>query len=216
MKKTLQSYSSTETTGSGSKKLLVPSGAQLILYLLISALLLTLFNIRQLWEYLNNVILAGGGIGSILGDTSSGLGHLFNSLSHSIVLQVIFWICIGSLIYVLIWFGRNLMINILNDVVADNYLHPASYSRFHYWESVLLRKFFFSLSLLVLLFYIFAGSRLVGSFASVAYNLISHFSLRTSLLELGGIVLATMALVHSLVLIVQITIQSWRFIYRDL
>jgi hypothetical protein len=218
MKKTLQSYSSSATVGATSKNFLIPTWSQLVLYLLISLLLLTVFNLRQLWEYLNNNILAsdGLGLGSVISENASGLHKLLNSLSQSIILQVAFWVCIGSLIYMLIWFVRNVVINILNDVVADSYVHPSSYSRFHYWESIIARKIFFGISLTVLLFYFFAGWRLMSSLAELAYQLFPQFTTPQNLLELTGAVLVTMALVHSFILITHITINSWRFIYRDL
>jgi hypothetical protein len=216
MKKTLQSHNSAETLGASSKNLLIPSPTQLVLYFLVSLLVLTLFNLRRLWDYLNSVILANGGVGSLVSDQSTVLGRFFDSFSHSIILQVVFWVCIGSLIYVLIWFGRNLVINVLNDVVADNYVHPPTYSRFHYWESVIFRKVFFGFTIVVMLFYFFAGWRLIASLSDQAYKLISQFDAQHSLLLLAGITLVTMAFIHSFLLVGQITLNSWRFIYRDL
>jgi hypothetical protein len=217
MKKTLQSYSSASTIGATSKNFLVPSWSQLVLYLLISILLLIIFNLGGLWSYLNSVILAPeGGLDSVLAEHASGVRHFLNAASQSIILQIIFWVCIGSLIYVLIWFIRNVVVNILNDVVADQYIHPPSYSRFNYWGSVIARKVFFAISTLVLLFYFFASWRLVSSFAALARKLVTQPITSHSVAELIGIALVIMAVLHTLILIIHIVTNSWRFIYRDL
>jgi hypothetical protein len=217
MKKTLASQNSVTTVGATSRDFLVPSWSQLILYLLISLLLLIIFNLGRFWDYLNLVILAPGeGVDSLLAEHASSLHRIFSVASQSIILQVIFWIGIGSLVYILIWFIRNVVINILNDVVAASYIHPPSFNRFSYWESVIARKVFFGISLAVLMFYLFAGWRLVGSLADLAATEVSKFADLHSMLKLAGIVLIAMALIHSLILIGHITANSWRFIYRDL
>ena len=218
MKKTPQSYSSSASNADTGKSFLIPSVSQLVLYLLITTLLLVAFNLGHIWDYLNNNILASGsdGLGDIIGDDSSSLHQFFNSISHSVVLQVVFWVCLGSLIYLFIWFVRNIVINILNDVVAANYVHPQGYNRFHYWESIIARKVFFAISLAILIFYFFAGWRLVDSLSELAYRLFPDFTDPQNFLKLAGIVVVIMALVHSFILIIRITVNSWRFIYRDL
>jgi hypothetical protein len=216
MKKKLQSYSSSEIVGAANKNFLVPTSTQLVLDMLIAILLLFFFNVGRLWNYLNQYVLSQeGGLGGVVGNST--LHKIFNTISQSTILQVAFWVCIGSLVYVLIWFLRNIVINILNDVVADSYVHPRGYSRVNYWESIIARKIFFGVSVIVLVFYFFAGWRLLSSLAAQIYTLFGHYyDPPINLLRVASIVVITMAVVHVFMIICHIAVNSWRFIYRDL
>ncbi len=116
--KKIESHSS--NIGITNKRFILPSGLQILLYLLISVLLLIVFNLLSLWRYLNNVVLApNGGLDGIIADRSSGLHQFLNAASQSLVLQILFWMCVGCLIYIFIWFLRNISTSIINDLIAD-------------------------------------------------------------------------------------------------
>ena len=52
---------------------------------------------------LEKVVLAPvGGLDSIIADKAPVLHTFFNSLSQSIFLEVLFWVCVGCIIYIFI------------------------------------------------------------------------------------------------------------------
>jgi hypothetical protein len=215
MKNDIESHST--NIGSSSKQFLLPSGTQLFLYALTGILLLLVLNIKNAWHYLNSTVLESqGGLDKILSQKAPGVHSFLSYLSQSIILQVIFWILVGCIVYVIFWFVRNITTNLLNDIVADKYVHPTAYKRFAYWESILARKVFFAISVVVLILFLATSARVLMYLASLAYDSFAHFQLANSLLELLQIVASTTGLIYILVLIGHIVINSWRFIYKDL
>ncbi len=217
MQTDIQSHNSTSTIGATNKQLLLPSGSQILLYFLISILILTTLNLDKAWNYLNQVVLVPqGGLDSLIAKNAPGLHKFLNYISQSVLLQVIFWIGVGCVVYVLIWFAKNIFINIRNDMVADNYVHPASYKRSSYWESVVARKIFFWVSLLVLLFFVISGTRLVVYLSDLCYLMVSEFHAKHSVFVISKSVLATTGFIYVLVLLIHLTVNSWRLMYKDL
>jgi hypothetical protein len=215
MKNNIESHSS--SVGTTSQQFLLPSGTQLLLYALIGILLVLALNLKNAWDYLNKTVLKPqGGLDRILAQKAPGLHHSLNSLSQSIALQVVFWIFVGCIVYVFIWFIRNITTNILNDIVADKYVHPISYNRSTYWGSILARKVFFWASITVLVLYLVSGTRLLVYLSDLAYRFTVDFSLSHSLLEFMQIIAAATGLIYLLILIVHIAVNSWHYMYKDL
>jgi hypothetical protein len=185
--------------------------------MLVSILMLIILNIKKLWDYLNITVLAPqGGLDKIIAEKAPALHNLLNSLFQSVALQFLFWLFIGCVIYIFIWFAKNIVINIRNDLVADRFLHPLNYQRYKYWESVISRKVFFWISIAVLAIYIISCYRLVVSLAASCYNQIEHFHSWSSLAVISEAVLATTGIIYILVLLLHLVINTWQLIYKDL
>jgi hypothetical protein len=215
MKNQIESHSS--IVGSTSKQFILPSGTQLLLYALVGILLLIALNIKNAWDYLNSTVLKPqGGLDSILARKAPGIHKFLSSVSQSIALQVIFWVFIGCIVYVLIWFMRNIATNILNDIVADKYVHPEDYKRSKYWESILARKFFFWASTVVLVLYLAAGATVLVYLSQLAYQFTVNFQLVYSLWQYLQLAAAATGLIYILILIIHVCVNSWRFMYKDL
>lgn len=203
--------------GLTSKQFLLPSGIQLVLYVLISLLILLILNLKNAWDYLNHTVLSPqGGLDKIIAQKSPELHKVLTSLSQSIILQVVFWVFVGCAVYVVIWFIRNVSINLLNDFVADKYVHPDSYHRAAYWGSILARKVFFWVSAIVLVFYLIAGARLLVYMSDLCYRFVINFHGLHSFWEIVQIIAATTGLIYLLILIIHVVVNSWRLIYKDL
>jgi hypothetical protein len=200
-----------------SSSYVFPSIYQLILYFLVSILILTLLNIKNAWTYLNDTVLKpNGGLDSIVAQSAPGVHHFLNSLSQSIILQVIFWIFVGCAVYLLIWFIKNVAINLLNDITADQYIHPKTYRRSLYWSGILSRRIFFWTSAIVLLGYLIESARFMGYIADICYQAILVFKPLQSSLDILESAIVTTGLIYILVLITHVCINSWRLIYKDL
>lgn len=213
---TIESQSTIIAKDATSKQFLRLSISQLLLYLLVSVILLAVLNAKHAWDYLSkNIFSEQGGLGHIVPQTS-WLGHTLNSLAHSAILQIVFWIVIGCLVYVILWFVRNIITNLMNDIAADGYIHPATYRSYLFWRSVLIRKVFSVISLLVWIIYIGIFIRTVMELAKLCHGILTDYITLNNLLELLGAVVLTVGLVYFLVLIARVVIYSWRSIYRDL
>jgi hypothetical protein len=194
-----------------------PTIYQLVLYFLISFLVLILLNIRRAWTYLNDTVLKPhGGLDSIIAQSTPGAHKVLNSISQSIILQVIFWIFVGCAVYLLIWFIKNIAINMLNDITADQYIHPKTYKRYVFWTGIFSRRIFFWISAAILVIYLAASARFMGYLADICYRAILNFEpVKSSLSILESAIVAT-GLIYVLVLIAHICVNSWRLLYKDL
>lgn len=199
------------------RQFLVPSWAQVFLYVLVSLLLFGLFNVQSIWRDYNNALLLNPELLSgAVTDKGNGLSEIWNTLLHSSLLQVVFWMTVGALTYLFIWFVRSVSTNLRNDIIADEYIHPASYNRKGYWESVIAHKILFGATVVVLFGYLYANLKLQPLLAQVGYSAIKDFEVIPSLIDLIGVILGTVILLHLLTLLFRVTANSWRFIYKDL
>lgn len=212
----IESQSTIIAKDATSKQFLQLSISRLLLYLVLSILLLAVLNAKHLWNYLIKNIFSGhGGLGHSI-PQKSWIGHTLNTLSHSAILQVIFWVVVGCVVYTVLWFVRNIITNLMNDIAADRYIHPATYKSYLFWRSVMIRKIFSGASLIVLIIYIGIFISAVTDLANICYGLVTNFATMNDLLQLLGAVVLTVGLIYFLVLIARVTIFSWRMIYRDL
>jgi hypothetical protein len=208
---------SKESIGATNKSLLVPSVSQFFLYFLIGLLVLIILNLGKAWSYLNDTVLKPeGGLSSIINTNAPEAHNVLNSLSHSIILQVVFWVFVGCAVYIILWFFRNITINLLNDITADQYVHPASYKRYKFWSGIIARRIFFWLSAVILVLFTLASARTLLYLSNFSYDAVVNFQSLQSSIDIIGSLIATTAMIYVLVILVHIVINSGRLIYKDL
>jgi len=198
------------------RRFLLPSLAYSAFYLFVSLLTLLMLNSQHIWRYFSSHDLAGQSLGQAIGQNAKGVQSFFSRISEGRILQILFWALIGIFIYILVWFIRNILLSVRNDIVADEYIHPHAYNRANYWHSVIGRKVFFTFSALVLVGYVYSCVKLLPLLASVCRNAISDFSWSPSIVELIGSWLAVAFLLYLLLLLGRVTAIIWRLIYQDL
>jgi len=208
MKKNIRSHS-TQTSNPG-RAFWLPDWLQLLLYFFISFLILVALNFRALWDHLNRDTLAS------TSENASGLQSWLAGSSQTRILQFVFWMFIGCTVYVFIWFIGSVFTNIYNDVVVDEYVHPKTFNRKRYWQSVLFRKLFWITSLVTLMAFILTSIKLMPQLGNLAFRGVQDFNWRDSSLELLGALAATTGIIYLFVLLVHICLNSWRAINRDL
>lgn len=191
----------------------VPSITEIILYALTSLVLLTVVNVSAIWDYLSGNP-SGRQYAEELFGQGSGDGILGTSLQGRIS-QIVVWGLMGILIYTVVWFVKNILTNLRNDVIADEYIHPRSYSRKNYWKSIAIRKVFFVGILAVLAGYIYLCVKLFPIFSSYYLNAITNFS-ASSLINALAVIAGMAILLHILVALSRLAINSWQFIHADL
>jgi hypothetical protein len=208
---------SSSSSGATRNNFLVPGGSQFILYFLISILLLILLNIKKTWDYLNQTVLKPeGGLDGVIANNAPGIHKVISSITQSIILQVLFWIFVGCVVYMTIWFIKNIAINLVNDVTADQYVHPLSYKRYKFWGSILARRTFFWISSGVLVFFLAVSARLIIDLSGLCYDAVTDFAFIQSLLNIAGSLLAVTSIIYLGVLLVHVVMTSWQIMYKDL
>jgi hypothetical protein len=208
---------SNNSIGMTSRNVLVPSPSQFFLYFLISFLLLIALNIKNAWDYLNQIVLKPqGGLDSIIADKAPGVHNILTSLSQSILLQVIFWVFVGCVVYIIIWFVKNIAINLLNDITADQYIHPSSYKRGKFWGGIFARRIFFWINAAILVVYLAVSARMFVYLADLCYDSVTDFATVQSSLQIVGSLLAATSAIYICVLLVHVTMNSWQLMYKDL
>jgi hypothetical protein len=199
------------------RQLFVPNPVKILLYLLTGFITLAVSNIVNFWTYFyatpdgqKQVIdIFGGGPG--LQDQ----GGFFSTTLQGRLGQIVVWGLIGIGIYIAIWFIKNIITNLRNDVVADEYVHPHSYSRTSYWRSIAVRKGMFILIGGVLLGYMFLCYQLLPILSNIFFTAITNIDTGSGLNTLTTTV-AVALMLHVLVVLIQLAIHSWRFISSDL
>jgi hypothetical protein len=208
---------SKDSIGATNKSFLVPSVSQFFLYFLVSLLLLIALNVDKAWDYLNYTVLKPeGGLDSIISTNAPGIHKVLNSLFQSIVLQIIFWVFVGCAVYIILWFVRNVAINLINDLTADQYVHPANYKRYKFWSGIIARRIFFWISAAVLVAYIFVSAKTLLYLAHFSYDAVINFQKLQSIIDIAGSLIAVTSMVYITVLLVHVVINSGRLMYKDL
>ncbi len=198
------------------KSLFLPSRLHFFLYFLISLLSLTFINSQNIWRYFNSSVIQQTNLGDLISNNFPKLHNFLSKIPQARALQVAFWILIGTTLYIVFWFVRNVLNNLRNDLVASEYIHPKNFTSSGYWRPIIVRKAFFGLTSFVLLAFIYSGLKLSFALAGLCYAVIINFRLLHSLLEITLAVLAMTVLIHFFVVLCRVVIHSWQFIYVDL
>ncbi len=196
------------------KDLFLPNPFHMLLYLLTSVVVLVALNASKFWDYLTRDYNGQAHSLELFGSGEDGSGILGSSTSGRLG-QMLVWGLVGVVIYIVIWFLKNIVTNLHNDVIADEYVHPHSYNRTKYWKSVVSRKALFVVIASVLVGYIYLVIQLLPVLISYFYQMVINFNYQNGLYGLASVASTTL-LMHILVSLCRLTISAWRFIYADL
>lgn len=216
MENNIRSYNS--RTSEALKRLFIPTPPQLILDVTLAVLILLSLNARAIWHYFTQGITADSQVqlGNLISERLPFITETLDRLAHSRLGQILFWLFLGCVVYLFIWLIGNFVTNIRNDIVADEYLHPKSYNRAGYWGSVLAHKVMFICTVIILLAYIFAGSKLIILLGGLCYQaLLDFYWLRSSVTLLGALLVSAVVL-QIFFFLLGFVRNTWQVIYRDL
>jgi hypothetical protein len=214
MKKNISSYNSSIEFRDN----LFPGMMQLIFCTLLAIILLAILNGRAIWTYLTTGLAPNSTVdlGSVINRYAPWTYKVFDFVTHGRVSQMLFWVFVGCVAYMLIWLGGNVLTNIRNDIVADAYVHPKFYNRSGYWSSILSRKVFFVCLMIIFLIFLYTFGRLAQVMANLTFQSIADFEVVRSLLTIAGSILGLAVLIYCLTLLLRIIRNTWRYIYKDL
>jgi|SRR5581483_11328469 len=212
--RTLQSYNS--RVKNSLRLFLMPGPADIALYLFLALMLLLGLNAINIWDYFSSHNLVSQNLGQLISQNEPWIPNFLKRLSEGRLLQGVFWAVLGIFIYILVWSLRNLTVNIRNDIVADEYIHPAEYKRFIYWRSIIGRKVMFVVAVVVWVAYIISGVQLVSSLATTCRQAVASSDWLSILTQLLGCWIVVSVLIYLLILLGRVVMIGWRLIYTDL
>src|SRR3989344_3088959 len=199
-----------------ARQFFIPSRAQVFMYILISSLLLVLLNGQTIWSKFKTNLQTDISFNDVIVGNAPFMQKVIDRLSHSRVPEIIFWLLVGCAVYIIVWFARNITSNIVNDVVADSYLHPSNYDRRLFWQSIIARKTLLFFCVLVLITYIIIGVKFLPIVAKFFYSAIDDFRLSPSVVEILVSIFITTLLLYLFILLTHLTVNLWRLVYRNL
>ncbi len=197
------------------KQLLVPDRLQAGLYFVMGLILLVVFSAPALWESFKANAL-GGAEAQVWGSdaVTHQIQRFWERFGASRGLQITVWILAGAALYLIIWFLRNLVVNIKNDFIARGFVGAGAGRG--YWRSVLGLKIFFGLSLVVTIIYLIFGLRLMHLLSQQFYIAITELKLWPSPAELVWLMAASSFLLYVFAVLLHLVASSSRAIYKGL
>lgn len=199
-----------------ARQFFLPSRAQFFMYILVSSLVLIFLNGQTIWNNFKGNLQSDLTLSDVVIGNAPVLQKVIDQLAHSRVPEIVFWLMVGCGVYIIVWFIRNISGNVINDVVADSYLHPKNYSRWMFWQSVIARKILFFFCIFLLIVYVFTGIKFLPAVARFFYSAIDGFSLSPSIVQIIISVFITSFVLYLFILLVHLTVNLWRLVYRNL
>jgi hypothetical protein len=210
----IQSYNTRQQRLSQNRHFFLPSTEEIVLYLIIAFLLLSLIEIADIWNYFNQTVIGvKGGFSAILSANTPLVDKTANFLNEGTPLQFLFWFIFGALFYALIWSLKTIFINFRNDMVIGKYYVQSSSAKKKFLVSAINRRVFFVLVVLIMGVFIFKTVKAVTSLAGLYYeDLLPSFHMPNSLLTVGMSILLTAVLIHILMVLFRLVAVSWHYI----
>jgi len=198
------------------KKFVFPNGFQLLLYFLLSVLIVIFINAKTAWKDLSDsVLLPQNGLHDLV-QPGGTVDMVWRNIANSQLPLIVFWALIGCLIYLFIWFVKSIVTNLQNDMIADLYQHPSTYSRSGFWANVIGHKVLFVTAVLVTIIYIYALFIFLPLVSHQAYRSIKYFESSLDILYVVIIIAGIMLLIHMFLLLIHMILNMWKIIYKDL
>lgn len=196
------------------KSFFLPSGSEGALFIMLSVILLIIFNTNAVIHHVdNNVLSAASSLKANYSTFANGFNTSFSQALGGRLGQILLWAFIGALAYIGLWLAKNVMNSFENDVISDHYLHPSSYSHIGYWGSSLSVKTFLLADVLVAIAYIYVFLKAVmPGLAALTSSAVYNFEVSTSLLYIFGCVLAGAVLLYAFSLLLRFTSHLWKLL----
>ncbi len=213
-----QDYSRTSKVRLFLTQFLIPSPIELVPYFFVSLLVLGIISYQTLLT-----ILADGSpitplsVPEVFGQRVEYVTNLLNVPFIGRIVLFIFWLGIGSVVYMGVWVFQNLAIEVYDNVATPKLKHPKEESEEGWWGTSLAHTIFFCSSGLLFLFYILVAYNILMP----AWTLLFQMGLQTlselnSLINLLVAIAGTMLTLHILILFWRLFVRVKDFIYNNL
>lgn len=198
------------------REFFIPQYSQIVQYFFVGSIFMLLENAGELWHRFSLGYLDNDSLGSVLDKSAPAFTRFLNSIGNSKLPVAFFWILIGCTVYILIWLLLNIFNNLRNDVIASSYIPNGSPKKLKFWESVIFHKFLLFSSIGLLIGYIFAGLKIASPLANIFLSSITDFSFPFKLIESVAALTAAAFLMYIFSLLLRLSANMWRLVYRNL
>jgi hypothetical protein len=148
--------SESEIESHEAKNFFVPSGAGIVLYVLLAMIAVLALNAGNIIQHLSsNYIGPPENLKANFTTLYDGFSHSFSTALGGRLGQMMLWAFVGALAYIGLWLAKNVLNSFENDIISDHYLHPSTYSRAGYWGSSFSVKIFLAALVLITAGYVF-------------------------------------------------------------
>lgn len=210
MSKDIRSYNSQQEQREDLRHVFWPSLLDFFFYLIAGGLILLLLNTSAIWRYFNSTVPDQQSIRDIITQSLPFMNKLGDATQGRVFLAL-FWMAVGVIVYILYWFLNSMIISFRNNVIVGQYyLHPKNFNKTRYWMSVLSRNLFFTINLLVIVAYLYAGTKLMIALGKFSGSAFSTFQPAGTFTKLGLSVVCSAFVLHFFFMLIHITIRSWR------
>lgn len=207
-----QILSQNELSQNTIKSFFLPSFAASFLFFLLGSILLLVYTFSQIlgWfgnDYLDSAHKLNQGIQVF----NKGLSSSFDSALGGRLGQAIVWSFVGALVYILIWFVKNMFNSVENDIIIDHYSHPQNYNRTRFFGVALGELFFFIAMLIVLVVYSFTSLKIImPAAASLMSSAVNHFSLPNSIIYVLLSLIVPAAAIYAWAILAKVMARLWQ------
>jgi len=147
--------SSGQLARAATRSLYIPSRAEIVFCATVGLFLLLLFNINALVGFYADKIIGGGQLArQQFGNDIQSVVNYIDARTGFRLAGFIIWFALGIAAYLFIWLLSNLFINVRNDFIAANYVHPPDFNKQRYWRRVRQAKAQFVLGLVGIIIYV--------------------------------------------------------------
>lgn len=196
-----------------ARNFFLPTGAEAILYLLVSAIVLVVLNYGNILGRLSSRgIDLNRHLNANVDSLSSNFSHTLTSSLGGRLGQMILWSLVGAAAYIILWLAKNLLNSFENDIITTGYVHPPSYSNINYWESSLSVKIFLFVISIVSIVYGYLLIRVaLPSLAVFVGGAAYNFNLTSPFYIAAGIV-GSAVFLYGFTLLMRVIARLWKLL----
>jgi hypothetical protein len=210
----LRFRSESEMTSHRARNFFIPSGATVLLYVLLSIVLVLVLNSGDIIQRLsNNYIGSPQSIKANFTTLSDSFSRSFSTALGDRLGQMLLWAFVGALAYIGLWLAKNVLNSFENDIISDHYLHPSTYSRAGYWGSSFSVKIFLAAQVLITAGYLFVLiTTVLPSLSALAGSAAYSFDWSTSPLYIFFAIIGTALVLYIGVVLLKLLSHLWKLL----
>ena len=197
-----------------ARNFLKPSWAQVALYLLLSIILLVIYNVGDVIQRFGGTYISTPeSLKTNFTTLSTGFSNSFSTALGGRLGQIMLWSVIGAVAYIGLWLAKNVLNSFENDVISAHYLHPKSYSRAGYWGSSLAVKVFLAAMIFITAGYLYVAVRAIfPAIAALAGSAAYNFEWQNSLLYILFSIVGGAVVLYIGVMLLRLVSHLWKLL----
>lgn len=149
----------------------IPSLLTVLLYGVITVVLIMVLNFGDLRDFITGDGLErqSAALSSVFQGRLTEVNKVFDAPGFGRAALFLFWLSVGSVLYMIAWSIKNLVSKLHGDMQVANYIKPRAFKEVGYWNSIIAGNIFFVAAVLVFFVVLVALLLLVIPFVSESF-----------------------------------------------